>query len=67
MGGCAVLDVGPYISHGGNNWNCIRKKEQKRVNLLLALPATIGNTTNSELFKWLLKSHFYNCSFDITA
>ena len=33
-----------------------------------ALPATIRNTTDSILFKrLLLKSHFYNRSFDITA
>jgi len=33
----------------------------------IALPATIRNTTDSELFKRLLKSLFYNRSFDITA
>jgi len=35
-----------------------------------ALPAAISNTipsTDSKLFKRLLKSHFYNRSFDITA
>ena len=32
-----------------------------------ALPVTIRNTTDSKLFKRLLKSHFYNCCFDITA
>jgi len=32
-----------------------------------ALPATICNTTDSKLFKRLLKSHFYNRSFDISA
>ena len=32
-----------------------------------ALPATIHNTTDSKLFRRLLKSHFYNRSFDITA
>jgi len=32
-----------------------------------ALPAAVPNTTDSKLFKRLLKSHFYNRSFDITA
>jgi len=29
--------------------------------------STIHNTTDSKIFKWLLKSYFYNRSFDITA